>query len=249
MMSLAEISLGKAVKQQYGFKIRAYGNLFVSLMAVQLIALLFTAGGATGMSGMGWDNIYIEVRYYSGTMIFVFTALWIAVNSFMLTLPLFRNIDFSFVTNRISSNLANIGFMITAAVAGGGTAALGSILLRNILYYLTESGSLIGANFMVAPGELFIGIVVGMLYLLLFSAVGYFVGALLQLHRSLYVLVPALLLGVLLYDAAYESALMLRLIEFFSLELSPLLFVLKIAGAVLLLWTGAGLISNRAEIR
>lgn len=249
MMSLAEISLGKAVKQQYGFKLRAYGNLFVSLVAVQLIALLFTAGGSTGMSGTCWENVYIEMRYYSGTIIFVFTALWIAVNSFMLTLPFFRNIDFSFVTNRISSNLANISFMITAAVAGGVTAALGSILLRNILYYLTESDRLISTNFMVAPGELFTAAAVGVLYLLLFGAAGYFVGVLLQLHRSLYVLVPALLLGVLFYDAAYESALLLRLIGFFSLELSPSLFILKIFGAVVLLWSGALLLSNRAEIR
>ena len=52
MMSLARISLGGAVKQQYLFKLRAYANLFVSLVAVQIIALLFTAGGMVGMSGM-----------------------------------------------------------------------------------------------------------------------------------------------------------------------------------------------------
>ena len=249
MMSLARISLGGAVKQQYLFKLRAYANLFVSLVAVQIIALLFTTGGMVGMSGMGSEYLDLEIRFYSGAILFVFTALWIAVNAFVLTLPLSRHIDFSFVTNRLSSNLANFGFLVTAAVAGGVTVSLGSLLLRNVLYY-TGGGSplIIGANFLVRPDELLTGAAVGSLYLLLFGAAGYLAGALIQLHRSLYVLLPALVLGVLFYEAAHEQLRLLQVINFYRLEALPILFILKIVSSVLLLWSGAALLSNRTEI-
>lgn len=249
MMSLAKISPGEVVKRQYLFKLRAYANLFLSLVAVQVIALLFTAGGMTGMSGIGSNSIDLEIKFYSGTIIFVFTALWIAVNSFVLMLPLYRNIDFSFITNRISSNLANLCFLVTAAAAGGVTAALSSLLLKNVIYYSGGSGSLIGTHFLVEPGELLTAIAVGSLYLLLFGAAGYLVGALIQLHSSLYVLLPALLLGVLFYEAAHEHLRLLRLIDFFRLETSPALFFLKIMVSVLLMWFGAALISSKTELK
>lgn len=249
MMSSARISLGGAVWRQYRFKLRTYANLFVSLMGVQVIALLFAVGGAVGMSGMGLNNVYVEFRFYSGTGLFVFTALWLVVNSFVLTLPLSRRIDLSFVTNRLSSNLANIGFLFTSAVAGGISALLGSLLLRNIFYYTGASGQLLEANFPVAPGELLTGMAVAILYLLLFSAAGYFSGALVQLHRSLYVIVPALLLGLFFYEAAHEEVRIFRAFDYFTLESSPLLFTLKILAGATLLWAGAVLLSNRTEIR
>ena len=247
-MSLAEISPGRTVRQQYRFKLRVHANLFVSLAAVQVIALLFSAGG-TGAIGMGWNNIHLQLKFFSGGVLFVFTALWIVVNSFALTLPLSRKIDFSLVTNRLSSNLANIAFLVTAAIAGGITAVLGLLLQRNILYYTGAGELLLEANFSVAPGELFTGMAVAVLYLLLFSAAGYFAGALIQMHRLLYVVVPALLLGALFYEAAHEFSRLLRVIDFFRLETLPSLFVLKCVLVALLLWAGAVLLSNRMEIR
>ncbi|NMD43143.1 MAG: hypothetical protein GYA86_07540 [Firmicutes bacterium] len=247
-MSLARISLGGAVRQQYRFKLRTYANLYLSLVAVQVIALLFSAGGV-GAIGMGWNNINIELKFFSGAVLFVFTALWIAFNSFILTLPFNRNIDFSFVTSRLSSNLANIAFLVTAAIAGGITAVLGLLLQRNIFYYTGAGEQLLEANFSVAPGELFTGMAVAVLYLLLFSAAGYFAGALIQLHRLLYVVLPALLLGALFYEAAHEFPRLLQVIDFFRFETSPPLFILKIVLSVLLLWAGAALLSNRIEIQ
>jgi hypothetical protein len=248
-MSLAEASLWAVIKKQYIFKIKSYSNLYVSMVAVQLIAFLFTAGGMAGTSGIGYNNIYIEVKMCSGTGVFIFTVLWIMANSFILTLPLCRNIDFSFVTNRISSNMANIGFMATAAIAGGITTALATILLRNVFYYTTESKFLFAANFWVEPGELLTGAGVAIMYLLLFSAAGYLAGALMQLHRSLYVILPALLLGMFFYESANEHIRIFKALDFFFLEKSPLLFTFKIAVAVLLLWVCAMGLSNRTEVR
>lgn len=248
MMFLAETSLWAVVKKQYIFKLKSYANLFVYLAAVQVIALLFTLGGMSS-SSIGWSNMHVEVQSYSGTVIFIFTAVGILAISFMLTLPLYRNIDFSFVTNRLSSNLANIGFLFTLSIAGGVTATLGSILLRNILYYTGESGNLFSANFLVEPGELLSGMGVAILYLILFSAAGYFVGALMQLHSSLYVILPALLLGAFFYETANQHIRIFQQIDFFTLENSPLFFFLKIVISAALLWVGAILFSNRTEVR
>lgn len=249
MMSLTETNLWAIVKKQYFFKLQAYANLFVSLVAVQLIALLFTAGGMAGTSSIGWRHMLVEVKLYSGTGIFLFTALWTLANSFILTLPLCRNIDFSFVTNRLSANLANIGFLVTASMAGGVTATLGSILLRNMVYFTGGNAEIIGYNFFVEPGKLFSGMAVAGLYLLLFSAACYFAGALIQLHKSLFVILPALLLGTFFYEAANEHIRIFRQIDFFTLEGSPPLFALKIIISAVLLWIGAILLSNRTEVR
>ncbi len=249
MMSLAKTSLGAAVKKQYLFKLRSYANLYVSMIAVQVIALLFTLGGMTGMSSMGMDNINIEIRNFSGTGILIFTVLWIIGSALIMTLPLYRNPDFTFITNRLSSNLANAGFLVTAAAVGGVTTGLGSILLRNIAYYTGGGGHIISTNFSVGAGELFTGIAVATAYLLLFSAAGYFFGAMMQLHKSLYVIVPALLIGTFFYEAANEQVKIFKALDFFFLERSPAMFVLKIMIGVLLLWSGAVLLSNRAEVR
>lgn len=249
MMSLAEISLWAAVKRQYLFKLRAYANLFISMVAVQVIALLFTLAGMTGTSGMGMDNINIELKTFSGTGLFIFTVLWILVSAFILTLPSYRNIDFSFVGNRLSGNLSNIGFLGTAAAAGGATIAFGSILLRNIVYYTAAAEHIISANFYVGAGELFTGMAVAAAYLLLFGAAGYLAGALMQLHRSLYVIVPALLIGTFFYESANEQVRIFKALDFFFLEKSPVLFTLKIAISTFLLWIGAMLLSNRTQVR
>ena len=85
------------------FKLQSYANLFVSLVIVQLIALLFTLGGMSGTSGMCSDNMCGgEVIF--GTGIFILPPEY-SGSSFVLWLPALRNIDFSFVTNRLSSNL------------------------------------------------------------------------------------------------------------------------------------------------
>ena len=248
MSSLVETSLWRAARNQYAFKLRAYANLFVSLIAVQAISLLFTVGGMVGSGGMGSNNFYVEVKCYSAAGLLGFTVFWILANAFILTLPLYRNPDFTFVTNRLSSNLANAGFLATAA-AGGVSTALGSILLRNIAYYAGGSGYLSGTNFQLGAGELFTGMAVTILYLLLSGAAGYFLGALMQLHRSLYVIVPALLMGLFFYETANEHVRIFRALDFIFLERSPLLFTLKTAAAVLLLWFGAILLTNRAEVR
>ncbi len=250
MMSLVETSLWAVVKKQYIFKLQSYANLFVSLIIVQLIALLFSAGGMIGISSIGWNNILVEVKLYSGTGIFIFTGLCTLANSFILTLPLCRNIDFSFVSNRLSANMANICFLVTASIAGGVTATLGSILLRNIIYYTGGSEEILETCFMIAPGELITGMAVAILYLLLLSAAGYFTGVLIQLHRSLLVILPALIFSVICYEAANEHIRILsRMIDFYVLERSPFLFSLKIIISASLIWIGAILLSNRKEAR
>lgn len=250
MMSLTETSLWDAVKKQYVFKLQSYANFFVSLVIVQLVALLFSAGGMAGTSGIGWNNILVEVKLYSGTGIFIFTVLCTLANSVILTLPFYRNIDFSFVGSRLSGNMANIGFLVTAGLFGGITATLGSILLRNIHYYTGGGGEILKSFFMITPGELVTGMAVAVLYLILFSAAGYFAGVVVQLHRSLLVLFPALIVGLIFYEAANEQIrIFSRLIEFFVFERSPFHFSLKIILIASLLWIGAILLSNRKEVR
>ena len=48
MMFLTGTNLAAVVKKQYVFKLKSCSNLLISLVALQLIAILFTMGGMVG---------------------------------------------------------------------------------------------------------------------------------------------------------------------------------------------------------
>ncbi len=247
-MSLTEISFLQVVQKQYLFKLRSYTDLFLSLVAVQLIALLFTTAGMVGSSGIGWNNIAIKISFYSGTGIFIFSLFWMTVVSFVLTLPPYRHVDFSFVSNRLSSNLANLAYLLTATLVAALSTTLGSILVRNISYYFGEKKYLLSPNFGVSPTDFLTSLAVATLYLLLLSGIGYLAGSLIQLHRSLYTILPALLFAAFLFMASNSPHHLCKMVYFYTLENSPALFVLKILISLLLLWGGAVLLSNQTEV-
>lgn len=249
-MSLANASLTDIIKKQYCFKLQSYAPMFVSLAAVQLIALFFTLGGMVGSMSSGSNFIDVTVKYYSGAGISAFTFFWALITAFIITLPHYRYIDFSFVGNRLSSNLANIAFLLTGSVAGGVTAILGSILLRNIAYYSGSETYILGFNYFITPRELLTGIIVSVLYLVLLSALGYFCGMLVQVNKILLVALPAFIIGVLILETKNEHIrIITRAFSFFADESAPALFILKIVAGALLLWACAVLLSNKTAVR
>ena len=102
----------------------------------------------------------------------------------------------------------------------------------------------------MGPGELLTAMAAAALYLLLLSAVGYFSGTLVQWNRILVLLLPALVVGTLIFEAGnYNRRIIWRAVDFFIQESSLALFALKVTATVLLLWTGAILLTNKTEAR
>ncbi len=251
MMSLTETNLIEVTKRQYFYKLRGYMSMFLNMVGVQIVALLFSSGGVSGSSGMSSNNIQFSVNWFSADMVLSFTLMWAFVVAIYLTTNNYRNIDFGFVSNRLSSNLSNIAFLLTAGVAGGITASLAGYLIRVIAYLSTGSQHIVSENFFILPQELLAGTIAAVLYIILVSSLGYFVGILAQLHKAIVVLLPALIFGTMIAEAkiAGKPQTFVKLAEFFTNEGSFTLFALKVMITVVVLFWGGIIMSNRLEVR
>lgn len=248
-MSLTETNLMAVTKTQYRYKTKANAGMFVLLMAVQLLAFLLSLGGVGSTGGGTSDGLTYSIKYISGDIIIIFTLIW-ALGIGISTASNGFKLDFTFISNRLSSHLSSIAFLITAAVVGGVTATLCGVLLRVFMYY-THSSVEAGAGFWIAPLSLLTGIISASLYAVLISSIGYFAGMLVQRNLAFAVLLPGLIFGTILVDARStgQAQLLINTIEFFSKESSLALFALKIILVSALVYGCIILFSNRMEVR
>ncbi|WP_336104179.1 hypothetical protein, partial [Paenibacillus phytohabitans] len=179
MMSLTNASFLDVIKKQLFFKVRAYYGAFTSLVTVQAIALLFSFNGV-GQMGLGGN---LSISSYSGIIIFVFTAFWAFITATTLTTKAYHYIDFSFVTNRMSSHLSTVGMLIVYSFIASIGSTFAGILLRVILYFKEGSEKIIANHFFIPFSDLLVGIYIGTLYLLLFATLGYFIGMFTQINK------------------------------------------------------------------
>ena len=103
-MSLSRTSLMEVVKRQYLFKLKSFIQVFMTLVVLQLLAMLFSFNGV-GMMGSSNGSVEMDIQYYSADIVVVFTMLWAFITAILITTKAYRNDDFAFVTNRLSSNL------------------------------------------------------------------------------------------------------------------------------------------------
>jgi len=250
-MSLAKTSLFSMTKTQYQYKLKAYTGLFGKLAAFQAIAMLLSLGGmGAGMGGSG-STIFFSIKMFSNEIIVFFTFFWIFVVSLLLTTRDYRDSDAVFVSNRLSSNLANGAFLFTCCLAGGLSAVLSGVVLRLAVFFSTGGAGIVSRNFFMTPTDLAAGVAVTTLYLLLFGAAGYLCGMLVQYSKVFVVILPSLFFGLLILagrDAGIREVL-LPAINFVVQESSLILLALKIILIAAVMFGVALLLSNRAEVR
>lgn len=243
-MSLTETSLFEAVRNQYLYKLKSRLAIFVAMAGAQVLALLFSMGGVASY-GRGSQYLHISVKYYSSDIVIWFTILWIFFIAAQITARDEQNIDFTFVSNRLSGNLSNAAFLVTAAFIGGITAILSGFLLR-IMIYFNGNSYLLSQNFIAAPDVVFTGMAVTVLYLLLFGSLGYFCGVLARLNQVFIVLLAGLFFGVTVFAG---SNLPVLVYDFFHGERSLALLALKVLITMVLLYVCSFILSNRLEVR
>lgn len=248
-MSLTETRLFEAVRNQYLYKLKSRLGIFVAMAGMQVLALLLSMGGVASY-GMGSQYLDVSVRYYSSNIVIWFTLLWIAFIANKVTARNEQNIDFTFVSNRLSGNLSNAAFLVTAAFIGGITAILSGFLLKIMLCF-QGSSYLLSQNFIAAPDVVFTGMAVTVLYLLLFGSLGYFCGVLLRLSKVFNVLMAGLFFGVIGFARSNPPALaaLERVYDFFRGESSLALLALKVLITMVLLYVCSFMLSNRLEVR
>ncbi|MGD6871464.1 hypothetical protein ACQCU1_04605 [Sutcliffiella horikoshii] len=250
MMSLNKVTLEQVVKNQFIYKIGAYSGVFISLIILQLIAVLFSLNGV-GMSGGGSNQISYSLHYYSGNLVFVFTMLWVFIVSIIITSKAYRNEDFSFVNNRLSSDLSNILFVILVSVIGTVTSLLSPFLIKVILFFLPKFDLIYYSPVSINMFSFFFyGIVTAFCYIFLCGAAGYFVGTVVRLSSLFKILLPVVFVGYLfLGEMISEVSSLPTIVEFFYFESSLVTFVLKTILTVVLLFVSSVAIFNRVEVR
>ncbi len=245
-MSLTETSFFEAVKNQYLYKLKSRLGLFWAMVGVQVIALLLSLGGVMSY-GMGSQYVYLSTKYFSSDTVIIFTFLWIFIAAVLITTKDYQNIDFTFVSNRLSSNLSNAALLVTAALVGGVTAMLSGFLLRIIVYF-NGSCYLLSRNFMVAPEVIFTGIAVTILYLLLLGSLGYFCGILMRLSKVFTVLLAGIYFGLIIF-AGIQLPVLLKVFDFFRGESSLTLLAVKVILTAGLFYACSIMLSNKLEVR
>lgn len=243
-MYLTEPKMNEIVLKQYKYKINSYIGALISLMMCQIIAMAFSFGGS-GMLGTSSDFFDIMVHYYTADFVFIFTMLWAFITAITITTKTYRYDDFSFVTNRLTSNFSNVLFLVTISLTGAVTAVLSSFFLKVLMYFYfdMEQMMIVQTTFL----EYFTGFIGLFFYLLLFSSIGYFFGTVSQISKVFVFLIPVLLFGSLILGVSVP--IIAEVFQFYANEASILLFVLKVFVTVVMIFSGAIAISNQLEVK
>lgn len=243
-MSLAEVNLLSASVKQYLYKLKAYTGLVNRLITAQMLALVFSYVGATGMMSSGNGELTVTVRSYSASMVIVFSMFWIITIAIILTTKQYKKMELPLVGTRISGNLSDVGFLMTASVFAGMTSSLFGVLLRIIMYFTSDSSKIVLEGFSLSFPDLLLGIVVAILYMALISAIAYCMGVLAQVNIAFVIIIPIVIFGSLRVYTDFTQSIF----KFYVGEVSLSWFVLKILLTSIILFGVSILLSNRMEV-
>jgi len=246
-MSFVEPSFSKIVKKQFLYKLKAYVGAFSSLVVIQLLGIVVSLDGIGG-SGVSGPNYSVSITNYSANVVIIFTMLWAFSTAILVTTKAYRHSDFVFVTNRLSSHLANIFFLVTASIIGAITALLSHFLFTVMLHVTTGLQFVVLSDFIGTVWNVSIGIAATCLYVFLFSAIGYLSGMLVQRSKMFVVLLPAGFIGLLIVGARMTGYEGNPIFEFFFFESSFPIFLVKVIVTLVLSYLIAGVLYHRMEV-
>lgn len=251
-MFLVKSSLSDVVKHQYQFKLKAYIDLFNSLIVMQLIAIVFSLSGI-GQGSRGSFDIDLNINYYTADYVVVFTIIWAFTIAIQITSKDYREQVFPFVTNNLAQHLSNILFLLTASAIGSILAILSRYFFQVIIRFIANYDQIFVTGLTITFTELLMGIIATILYVFLFSALGYFIGMLVQLNKIFIAIIPASFIGILFYFSKVGGFsgdnFIYRLLIFYFQEKVFFLFLLKMILTSALLYGISYFISSRLEVR
>lgn len=242
-MSLREVNLIPVTIKQYQYKLKGYSGLVYSFILTQLLGLFFSLTPRAGMSS-GNGVMRVSVNTFSTDTVLFFTFVWIIIVSALLTSKTYRNIEFSLVSNWVSSTLSNIFLLLTLSVFAGVSSTLLSFLLRFILIFTSEQSLILLEGVKIAPLDFLIGMLASTLYMILLSSITFLVRIIYELNSKFALILAAALIFINnTYSAFFGNAF-----RFFTTESSLGLFTLKILATTILLFGLSLHLSNRMEV-
>jgi len=243
-MSSNKVNLLSISLKQYFYKLKAHTDLINRLIITQIIALLFTLGAGSGMISSGNGEISVSLKTYSASTVIVFSFLWIVIVAILLTTKQYKKIEIPLVANRISGGLSDVGFLMTASVFAGITSSLASVFLRAIVYFTFDRSKIGFDGFSLTFSDLLLGLVVAILYMILISAIGYFLGSMSLMNMVIAILLATPFVGIFkVYNNLAQIAF-----KFIAFEVSLPLFTLKVISISIVLFGASIFLSNRKEV-
>ncbi|MBC2728179.1 hypothetical protein [Desulfosporosinus sp.] len=242
-MFLKEADLLSFSFKQFVYKLKAHSNLLYGLMLIQIIALFFSIGGVSHMSSSNGE-LSVSVNTYSASLVIGFSFIWIFFIGILLTTKQYKKIELPLVTSSLSGNLSDIGFLMIASIFGGITSTLVGVLQRIILYIFFDRSQIIFDKFLISFYDLMLGIVIGTLYMILISALGYLIGSITKLSMAFVLIIPAIIFGFLrVYTDFFQKVLLV-----YTKEAALPLFALKVLITVIILFGVSSLLSPNKEV-
>ncbi len=251
-MPLVEEGLWNLVKKQYFLKLKSYKGFLSTLVVAQLFAMLFSLNGI-GTSSMGTGIIEILASYYSADVIIIFTMFWGFVMAITMTTNTYRNEEFTFVSNRLSSILSSSLFLLAMSVVGGLTAFMAGFVLRDIFYYWSDTFYINYYGLLDAPFEMLIGVAAAILYIFLVSTLGLLIGMLVQQDKAFAIGILVVVISIsavgLIVSNGNGVSIWQFILGFFIKESSFPIFVLKVVCVSAVFIYCANFANHRLEVR
>ena len=245
-MSLIENSTLKVIKNQFLFKLKTNYLFMFSLVLCQIAGILLSI-----FSGSGTTSGDFKVTSYSLNYVIAFSIISIFTFSFLFGTSKYKSLDFSFVSNRFSSNVSNIFILLFYSVIAGITTTLCGSLLRFIVYCISGGEFIKYDNFFMEPSYLLLNLLSITLISIFISSIGYFFGSLEQIHKMLIGIFPLLAIVLLISsnnDNPYRK-FFIDVFSFFFSEHSIPVYSLKLLIASAMLFLVSTLITARLEVR
>lgn len=241
-MSLVNSDLFSVVKKQYLYKLKGCSKFFYIIIATQIIGMLFTLTNAGGNMATSNGLYSFNISINSTLQVFIFTAACIMGATISLNGRENKDMDFTLISNGLSSNLSNMLFIITLSFFGAVTSALSGPFIRGIKYVLIGSSKIIKEGFIVTTGEVILTIFASFLYILLISSLVY-------LFTVITIRVKAFLIVILAMVVLLpQTPIFMDIVKFYGSGNTLLMFTVKVLVSYVIFSAGSLLISNNMEV-
>lgn len=247
MMYLTEPRLTEIVRKQVRYKFNAYTGVFTSLMVMQIIGMLL--GFNSRSSFYGGSSMEITVTTATGDFPFIMTLIWAFTTGILLTTTAYRNDAFAYVSNRMSHHVSSFLFLLAASAIGGATAVLAGSIVKFISLFRSEPFLISSWDIFTAPMEFFTQMATAILYVILIASIGYGIGALVQRSKLVIPLLILVLFVLPFFTGFLTFEIIEKAAEFYGVETSLPVFLLKVAVTVAGLFGMAAFLTDRLEVR
>lgn len=247
--NLIEINMWQQVQRQFKYKLNVHAKMFSVIifyqLFVSLLNILPTVNQSNHFNDYGFD---VHIEYFdTSANVIVFTFIWAFVMGVSLTTKKAKLSMLAFVTNKESNHFANGMFIILLSLVGGITAWLAEYFVQTIVISIHGVGSFQFFNVLSITDILMTGLV-AIMYVLLFSLLGYLVGEFAQSNMALVIVLIVFMLFIGLNLSPFQLWIG-KLVGFYIQESDLLVFTIKVLATCIILFVLSMIPSRRLEVR